>query len=46
MMLDLDIEHLRRDYRKFLPLSFLMGAITMEKPLKELSDAHIFWLPN
>ena len=27
MMLDLDIEHLRRDYRKFLPLSFLMGAV-------------------
>ena len=27
MMLDLDIEYLRRDYRKFLPLSFLMGAV-------------------
>ncbi len=27
MMLDLDIEHLRRDYKKFLPVAFLMGAV-------------------
>lgn len=27
MMLDLDVEHLRRDYKKFLPVSFLMGAV-------------------
>jgi NADH-quinone oxidoreductase subunit J len=27
MMLDLDIEHLRRDFKKFLPVAFLMGAV-------------------
>ncbi|MDH6420122.1 NADH:ubiquinone oxidoreductase subunit 6 (subunit J) [Polynucleobacter sphagniphilus] len=27
MMLDLDIEHLRRDFKKFLPLAFLMGVV-------------------
>ncbi|SNX28448.1 NADH dehydrogenase subunit J [Polynucleobacter meluiroseus] len=27
MMIDLDIENLRRDYKKFLPIAFLMGAV-------------------
>jgi NADH-quinone oxidoreductase subunit J len=27
MMLDLDLEHLRRDFKKFLPVAFLMGAV-------------------
>jgi NADH-quinone oxidoreductase subunit J len=27
MMLDLDLEHLRRDFRKYLPVAFLMGAV-------------------
>ncbi|BDX21323.1 NADH dehydrogenase subunit J [Polynucleobacter sp. TUM22923] len=27
MMLDLDVEHLRRDFKKYLPVAFLMGAV-------------------
>ena len=27
MMLDLDIENLRRDFKKFLPIAFLMGVV-------------------
>lgn len=27
MMLDLDVEHLRRDFKKFLPVAFLMGTV-------------------
>ena len=27
MMLDVDLEHLRRDYKKYLPVAFLMGAV-------------------
>jgi NADH-quinone oxidoreductase subunit J len=26
-MLDLDLEHLRRDFRKYLPVAFLMGTV-------------------